>query len=232
MGPHLQREIDNLKRKILILSAQVEDNLRKAFEVVTTGDAAVAAQVVEGDIEIDLAEVEIEEECLKLLALHQPVAGDLRFIVAVIKINSTLERVGDLAVNVAEHAARMAATPTPALGFDLPGLIDKSCAMFSRSLDALMKSEPSLARLVMAADDEVDDLDRDLNQRLRNAFVEHPEAIEGLVALIYISRYIERLADHATNIAEDVIYMTEGEIPRHLLKREAAEAMGIGETEL
>jgi len=232
MGPHLQREIINLKRKILILSAKVEENLRLAFEVVTGGDVALAAQVVESDIEIDLAEVDIEEDCLKLLALHQPVAGDLRFIVAVIKINSTLERVGDLAVNVAEHAARMAGTPAPALGFDLPGLIDKSCAMFSRSLDALMKSEPSLARLVMAADDEVDDLDRDLNQRLRCAFVEHPEAVEGLVALIYISRYIERLADHATNIAEDVIYMTEGEIPRHLLKREAAEAMGIGETEL
>lgn len=227
MATHLQREIERLKKKTLAVSALVEENLRLAFEVVNGGDVALAARVVEADVAIDLAEVEVEEDCLKLLALYQPVAGDLRFIVAAIKINATLERVGDLGVNVAEHAARMAVAP-PAIDFDLSGLIDKAMAMFSRSLDALMKSDPVLARLVLAADDEVDALDHELNDLVRQGLRDCEECIDGFVSMLFVARYIERLADHATNIAEDVIYMTEGEIPRHQAKRLAAEAMGLG----
>jgi phosphate transport system protein len=230
MATHLQREIQRLKKKTLAVSALVEENLRLAFEVVTGGDIALAARVVEADVAIDLAEVEVEEECLKLLALYQPVAGDLRFIVAAIKINATLERVGDLGVNVAEHAARMAAAP-PKIRFDLPGLIDRAMVMFSRSLDALMRSDPALARLVLAADDEVDALDQELNRLIRDGLRDCEDCIDGFVSMLFVARYIERLADHATNIAEDVIYMTEGEIPRHQAKRLAAEAMGLGADE-
>lgn len=229
MSTLLRRDIEKLKKKILTLSALVEEQLRGAFAVVTTSDPAGAAKVVEGDFAIDLMEVEVEEDCLKALALYQPVAGDLRFIVAAIKINTTLERVGDLAVNVAEHAARVGESERPVLGFDLQGLIDRAQAMFSEALDSLMREDALLARRVVSSDDEVDTLDDDLNQRIRTAMREHPEWLDGLVSLLYISRYIERLADHATNIAEDVVYMIEGEIPRHHAKRQAAEAMGLSE---
>jgi len=229
MSTLLRRDIERLKKKILVLSALVEEQLRGAFAVVVSHDPAGAAKVVEGDFSIDLMEVEVEEDCLKALALYQPVAGDLRFIVAAIKINTTLERVGDLAVNVAEHAARVGDPLRPVLGFDLQGLIDKSQCMFSQALDSLMKEDALLAREVVSKDDEVDSLDHELNGQIRAAMHEHPEWLDGLVSLLYISRYIERLADHATNIAEDVVYMIEGEIPRHHAKRQAAEAMGLSD---
>jgi phosphate transport system protein len=227
VGPFLQREIEKLKKKILTLGALVEENLINAFEVVEKRDGGLAAKVVDGDFAIDLMEVEIEEDCLKLLALYQPVAIDLRIIVAVIKITNTLERVGDLAVNVAEHARRISSVERAGLTFDTQSIIDKSLSMFSRALDALVRNDSILARAVLADDDEVDDLDDVLNRQLRSAMHEHPEALDALIGLLFISRYIERLADHATTIAEDVVYMVEGEIPRHHMKRLAAEEMGL-----
>jgi phosphate transport system protein len=224
MASQLQREIDKLRKSVLTLGALVEEQLRLTFEVVRTHDVETAARVVDGDLEIDLMEIDVEEDCLKLLALYQPVASDLRMIIAVVKINTTLERVGDLAVNVARHAADMASHERPGLTFDLRNLIDKAQCMFSAALDSLMKGDADLARDVVAADDEVDDLDDELNRELRAAMRDHPEWVDGLMSLLYISRYIERLADHATNIAEDVVYVIDGEIPRHHVKRQAAEA--------
>jgi phosphate transport system protein len=227
MATQLQREISNLKKSILTLSALVEDNLRRALTAVETHDETLAAAAIDRDFPIDLMEVDIEEDCLKALALYQPVAGDLRFIVTIIKINGTLERVGDLAVNIAERALQLAAVPQPVVSFDMTGMAIKAQQMVSNSLDALVASDAAAARAVLLADDEIDDLDREFTARLNAAAREHPEWLEGVVQLLQISRFIERLADHATSIAEDVIYMVEGEIPRHSVKRAVAEAMGF-----
>ena len=226
MANQLQREIGNLKKSILTLSALVEDNLRRALTAAETHDEALAAAAIDRDFPIDLMEVDIEEDCLKALALYQPVAGDLRFIVTTIKINATLERIGDLAVNIADRAQSLVTTPQPVVPFDLTGMAIKAQQMVSSALDALVASDGAAARAVLLADDEIDDLDREFTARLNAAAREHPEWLEGVISLLQISRFIERVADHATSIAEDVIYMAEGEIPRHSVKRAVAEAMG------
>ena len=227
MATQLQREIGNLKKSILTLSALVEDNLRRAFEATERRDEALATEAIERDFPIDVMEVDVEEDCLKALALYQPVAGDLRFIVTTIKINTTLERVGDLAVNIAERARVLAGLDQPVVAFDMTIMAAKAQRMVSSALDSLVRSDAGLARAVLLADDEVDDLDRDLTARLNDVVRDHPEWLEPVMQLLQISRFIERVADHATSIAEDVIYMVEGEIPRHSVKRAVAEAMGL-----
>ena len=223
----LQREIGNLKKSILTLSALVEDNLRRALTAVENRDEALATEAIERDFPIDLMEVDVEEDCLKALALYQPVAGDLRFIVTTIKINTTLERVGDLAVNIAERARLLAAMDQPVVAFDMADMAAKAQRMVASALDALVHSDAGVARAVLLADDEVDDLDREVTATLNAAMREHPEWLDPIIQLLQISRFIERVADHATSIAEDVIYMAEGEIPRHSVKRAVAEAMGL-----
>jgi phosphate transport system protein len=227
MPSQLAREIGNLKKSILTLSALVEDNLRRALTAVETRDEALASEAIDRDFPIDLMEVDVEEDCLKALALYQPVAGDLRFIVTTIKINTTLERVGDLAVNIAERARLLSTMEEPVVRFDIAGMAAKAQRMVSNALDALVNSDASLARTVLFADDEIDDLDRELTATLHAAARQHPEWLEPVMQMLQISRFIERVADHATSIAEDVIYMAEGEIPRHSVKRAVAEAMGI-----
>lgn len=215
MTVHLQRELDRLKKKILSLSALVEQRVRQAVKSVEERDGQLAQQVIDGDDQIDHAEVEIEEDCLKILALHQPVAVDLRFIVAVLKINNDLERIGDLAVNIAERAVYLATSDTPGLLFDFPGEAAKGHAMLRNSLDALVNLDPRLARQVCADDDEVDAINRQIYEQVKEEIRNHPENLEPLIHLLSISRHIERIADQATNIAEDVIYMVEGKIVRH-----------------
>ena len=227
MATQLQREIGNLKKSILTLSALVEDNLRRALDAAERRDEALATEAIERDFPIDLMEVDVEEDCLKALALYQPVAGDLRFIVTTIKINTTLERVGDLAVNIADRGRALATMEQPVVAFDMAAMAAKAQHMVASALDALVRSDAAVARAVLLADDEVDDLDRALTATLQAAAREHPEWLDPLIQLLQISRFIERVADHATSIAEDVIYMVEGEIPRHSVKRAVAEAMGL-----
>ena len=215
MPMHLRREIDRLKKRILALSEVVERRVRQAVRSLEERDARLANDVIEGDEEIDHAEVEIEEDCLKILALHQPVAVDLRFIVAVLKINSDLERIGDLAVNIAERAAYLATHATPEGLIDLPGMAARGHAMLRDSLQALVNLDVRLARQVCDADDEVDDLNRQIYDRVQEEIRKCPENLGPLIHLLSVSRHIERIADLATNIAEDVIYMVEGEIVRH-----------------
>jgi phosphate transport system protein len=229
MATHLQREIKQLKKSILGLGALVEDSLRRALTAIERDDETLAADAIDRDFEIDLKEVEIEEECLKALALYQPVAGDLRFIIATIKINTTLERIGDLAVNIGERALMLSGQERPAVPFDMPRFADKAQRMVSHSLDALVRADTELARVVLAADDEIDNMDTEYTTKLKAVLAEHPEAADPIVHLLQLSRFVERIADHATSIAEDVIYMVEGEIPRHSLKRAVAEAMTINE---
>jgi phosphate transport system protein len=213
---HLQRETDRLKRKILALGALVEESLRLAFQAIEQRDAAKARKVIATDVLIDQNEVEIEEECLKILALYQPVAGDLRFVAAVIKINSELERIGDLAENIAKRALDLLdeypvpAPPTVAVLADRTGMI------LERALDALVRQDAVTAREVLVADHEIDALYYQLLDELKAILRADQEHIDAIVLLFSVARHLERLADHATNIAEDVLYMVEGEIQRHV----------------
>ncbi len=232
MATQLTRQIDALKKRILTLSALVEENLRRAFTAIETRDPELATEVVDSDFPIDLMEVDIEEECLRTMALYQPVAGDLRFLVTTIKVNTTLERLGDLAVNIAARARLLSGMEQVVVPFDIAGMATKTQRMIATSLDALVRGDSELARTVLMADDEIDDLDRELTAALHDAVCARPEWLDPVLLLLQVSRYTERIADHATAIAEDVIYMVDGEIPRHSVKRAVAEAMGIvnGET--
>lgn len=215
MPEHLRREIDRLKKAILTLCALVEEDVRKAGRSVAERDAGLANSIIEKDAVIDHMEIEVEEECLKILALYQPVAVDLRFIVSVLKINNDLERIGDLAVNIAEQAAYLATQERVEVPFDFPGMAQKVQSMLKRSVDALVNMDSDLARRVCAADDEVDAIHRDMYTHVQNAILRNPEAIDRLIRHLSVSRNFERIADHATNIAEDVVYLVEGEIVRH-----------------
>lgn len=215
MSVHLTREIDRLKRLILSLGALVEENVHKAIEAFHEGDADLALDVVSADKEIDRTEIEVEEECLKALALHQPVAVDLRFIVAVLKMNHDLERIGDLAVNIADEAELVAEQADLVTEGDLPAMAGKARVMLKKSLDALVGLDAGLAREVWISDDEVDAMHKDMYERLRSGIRSDPDCIETLVHSFNVSRNLERMADHATNMAKDIIYMVEGEIVRH-----------------
>ena len=215
MSKHLEREIENLKKRILGLSATVEDNVYQAVQSLAERNSTLADEVIKSDLNIDQTEVAIEEECLKVLALHQPVAIDLRFIIAILKINSDLERMGDLAVNIAERAQFLATREKPNIPLDLPLMAEKTKAMMKKSLDSLMKQDAKLAYEVLAADDGIDAMNREMYARIQDAIRRKPEHLESLIHLLSCSRHLERIADHATNIAEDVIYMIDGVIVRH-----------------
>jgi len=215
MPAHLFREIENLKREILTLGAMAETALREAVAAIDNRDEDAAQTVIANDTKLDDMEVQIEEDCLKTLALHQPVATDLRFIVAVLKINSDLERVGDLAVNVAERAAFLATQPPLEASLDLTTMAAKAQEMLKKSLDALVQLNAQMAYEVLAADDEVDAMNRRMFPTIQEQIVAHPDQTESLLHMLSASRHIERIADHATNIAKAVIYMTEGDIVRH-----------------
>ena len=215
MQQHLHREIEKLKTKLLSLGTDVEENVYKAVKALDERDGAVADQVIGADGQVDRFEVYLEEECLKILALHQPVAIDLRFVIAVLKINNDLERIGDLAVNIAERAKFLAGRDAMDVPFDFMSMADKTRAMLKKALDALVNMDPRMARDVCAADDEVDALNREMYGRIQKSMQQHPDRIDGLIHYLGVSRYLERIADNATNIAEDVIYMVDGDIVRH-----------------
>lgn len=216
MPKHLDLEIDKLKKQILSLAALVEESVAKGVEAFQERDPVLGQEVVALDSRIDALEVEVEEECLKLLALHQPVAQDLRFIVACIRLNSDLERIGDLAVNVGERAVSVAGMgEVSEKPLDVGAMARHVRAMLSGALDALVNLDPHRARAVCAMDDEADTMHRDTFRRVEQAVARFPAEFGALTHYLSVSRYLERIADHATNIAEDVIYMAEGEIVRH-----------------
>lgn len=215
MSVHLLREIEVVKKRMLSLGAAVEDQVRKSVEAILKRDARLADEVIRADMEIDHAEVDIEEECLKLLALYQTVAGDLRFIVAILKMNNDLERIGDLAVNIAERAQFLANLEPDEPPFDLKGMALKAQVMLKKSLDSMVNRDPLLAYEVCAADEEVDNANRQAYSLLVEAVQERPARLKTLIHHFTALRQIERIADHATNMAEDVIYMLQGDIIRH-----------------
>lgn len=215
MTRHMDREITRLKKKILSLSAMVEGSVQRAVQALADRNAVLAEEVINGDVDIDQMEVEVEEECLKCLALYQPVAIDLRFVIAILKINNDLERIGDEAVNIAERVVFLARQERTTITFDFPLMSEKTQAMLRKSLDALVNMDSHLAHQVGHADDEVDELNRQMYEHVQEAIRREPDKVDSLIHLLSISRHLERIADYATNIAEDVIYMIEGEIIRH-----------------
>lgn len=230
MTVHFIKEVNILKEMILELSGRVERQLDDAVLSLTTRNVKLASDVLEEDHAIDHSEVDVEEECLKILALHQPVAHDLRFIIAVLKINNDLERIGDLAVNIAERAIFLADRGVPGADLDFRHMAEKATTMLRESLNALLRQDLQLARHVRESDDEVDQLNRDMYEQVKGHIRREPEHLDALIHLLTISRQLERVADHATNIAEDVIYMIKGEIVRHRFEqyaeREAERADG------
>jgi phosphate transport system protein len=215
MTKHFRRELETIKKRILTLGALVEDRVRLAAESVDQVDAEIAQRIIKTDYEVDEMEVEIEEECLKVLALHQPVAVDLRFIIAVIKINNELERIGDQAVNIAQRVEIIAKRPKPPFMFDYAVMAEKVQRMLKMSLDAFVNLDVDLAYKVITMDDEVDQIKNEAYDQIKQAIKDLPERVGYYINLLLISRHLERLADHATNVAEEVIYLVEGEIFRH-----------------
>lgn len=219
MPVHLRKEIDRLNKLLLGVSTLVDEAVTASVTAVEERNLELARNVIANDVEIDLREIDVEEECLKILALYQPVAVDLRFIVAVLKINNDLERIGDLAVNIAERAILLAPKEGIPLLIDFSGMVEKTLAMLKTSLNALINIDPQLAHQVLASDDDVDSLNRHNYDEIMTQVEKDPAHAKTLIHYLSISRFLERVADHATNIAEDVIYLATGEIARHRPER-------------
>ncbi len=215
---HIQRQIDLLKQKILNVGGLVEEAIANAISALVNRDGKLAQRVINDDSVIDLMEVEVEEDCLKILALYQPVAADLRFVVAILKINNDLERIGDLARNIAKRVNYLCKSDPVELPFSLREMTTKVQYMVKMSLDALVNGDPGLARQVRAEDDIVDNEREKIRDHLMAMIKKIPDRVEYLLKLNSVSKHLERIADMATNIAEEVIYMVEGEIVRHKLE--------------
>lgn len=209
------RELSTLNKELLQLSAMVEERVRRAAQVIESKDKEVIQSIILSDYEVDEMEVEIEEHCLKILALHQPVASDLRFLVAVIKINNEMERIADIAVNIAMRMDNIAKFKHPeAVSYDFTTMTDKVGYMLKKSIDALINRDAQLARSIFFDDDTVDACrDRcyeDIKERIKN----DPEHPGYHINTYLLARHLERIGDRAVNIAEEVIYLVEGTITR------------------
>ncbi len=216
MSLHLQRDLEKLKKEILEIGSLVEEAINNSIRALKEREATLAQSVIDKEYVVDEKEVQVEEECLKILALHQPVATDLRFIVVILKVNNELERMGDFASKVAERAIFLS-EQDPLSGLlefieDLPGMVQ---TMVRDSLDALVKTDLDLARKVISADDAVDQINRQMYKKITETIIHDSGTTERAISLLSTTRYLERIADLSTNIAEDVIFMVEGNVVRH-----------------
>jgi phosphate transport system protein len=228
MSKHLERDLENLQQDILAMAAAVEAAVHKAIRALRGRDVSLAREVIAGDEPINRKENDVEEECLKMLALHQPVAADLRRIAAVLKINTDLERMADLAVNIAERALRLTELPFFPVPEKLQHMTELTTGMVRQSLECFVRPDTRLARRVCRLDDEVDRCNAEIIQELIGTMRAAPELVEPGLSLFSAVRHLERIADHATNIAEDVIYQVEGDIVRHHPEAFRAEEVGQG----
>ena len=208
------REIETLKKKFMVLGTMVEDRVQKVCLAIQTRDEDLLKEIIASDWEIDDMEVEVEEECLKILALHQPVASDLRLLVAIIKINNELERIADIAVNISKRIQTINKNSSLRFTIDYQPMADKVLAMLKLSLDALVMEDADLARRIFLEDDEVDQLRNQAYKGVIRELNSEPGNAACLVNLYLIARHFERIGDRTTNIAEEVIYLVEGEIVR------------------
>ena len=215
MSKHLERDLEALEQEMLAQSSLVEAMISIAGRAICTCSTHASADLFAREEEINQREVLIEEECLKILALHQPVAVDLRRVATILKINADLERIADLAVNVAERAHDVADYPELKVPQTLQTMVDQSLAMVRDALDAFVEQDAALARKVCRRDDEIDALNLEVIDELHVIMQNNSHLVVGALHLFSASRQVERIADHATNIAEDVLYLVEGAIARH-----------------
>jgi phosphate transport system protein len=217
MQRHFHEELEALKQTLLAMGGLVEDQIRRVMKALLERDDVVAQEVIERDRRVNTYDVEVDEQCVSLLALHQPAAGDLRFITTAMKIVTDLERIGDQAVNIAQRVLELNVEPQLKPYIDLPRMAEKAQRMVKESLDAFVARDTALARQVCGEDAEVDALKEQIFRELLTFMMEDPRTIPRAIRLILISRFIERVADHATNIAEMVVYLVEGKMVRHTL---------------
>jgi phosphate transport system protein len=217
MQRHVHEELEGLKQTLLAMGGLVEDQIRRAMQALLERDDVIAQDVIERDRQVNAYDVEVDEQCVNLLALHQPAAGDLRFITTAMKIVTDLERIGDQAVNIAQRALELNREPQLKPYIDLPRMADRAQRMVKESLDAFVAGDTALARRVCAEDAEVDALKEQIFRELLTFMMEDPRTVSRAIRVILISRFMERVADHATNIAEMVIYLVEGKMVRHTL---------------
>jgi phosphate transport system protein len=215
MSAHFQREISKLKQQVLSLCTMVEGQVERAVRAVQMRDDELAAEVERLDEAIDLREIEIEEECLKTLALYQPVAVDLRFVVSTLKINHDLERIGDLAVNIARKVHGLVIDPPPELADDLGLMCEKTQILLRDAIDTLVSMDAAEAALICTRDDEIDCMKASIRREIESEIKRRPDKVAPFLRLLAVSRNLERIADLAVNIAEDVVYLVEGRIMRH-----------------
>lgn len=213
----LHKELGQLEKQLLALTAIVEENVQLSFRALTERDIALAEKLIASDEEVNRKEVELEEECLKILALHQPVANDLRMIVAILKINSNLERIADQAVNISERTVDLAKFAHVDCPLNLEDMAQKVIVMLGQAIEALINADLELAQDVLELDDEVDTLHGRNYGLFKDYIRKAPETIDTVLSYLTVSRHLERVADLATNIAEDVIYLNEGTIVRHTI---------------
>ena len=212
---HFDEELAELKTKLLRMAGQAEDQIDKALTALVTRDSALAREVIERDRQVNALDVEIDEESIRLLALHQPAARDLRLVTTAMKIATELERISDLAENVCERAIELNEEPQLKPYIDIPMMGNMARMMVKQSIDAFVKDDSQLARKVLTDDDFVDDLMEQLFRELLSFMLEDTRTISRAIRLSFIAKYLERMADHATNIAELVVYLVEGKIIRH-----------------
>ncbi len=217
MQRHFHEELEALKQTLLAMGGLVEDQIRRVMRALTERDDVLAQEVIDRDRQVNAYDVEVDETCVNLLALHQPAAGDLRFITTAMKIVTDLERIGDQAVNIGQRVLELNREPQLKPYIDLPRMAERAQAMVKESLDAFVTRDTELARRVCAADAEVDALKEQIFRELLTFMMEDARTISRAIRLILLSRFMERVADHATNIAEMVIYMVEGKMVRHTL---------------
>ena len=217
MQRHFHEELETLKQTLLAMGGLVEDQIRRVMRALVERDSDLAQDVIERDREVNTYDVEVDEKCVELLALHQPTAGDLRFITTAMKIVTDLERIGDQAVNIAQRVVELNREPQLKPYIDIPRMADQAQRMVKESLDAFVARDTDLARQVCGEDDSVDAFKEQIFRELLTFMMEDPKTIPRAIRLILVSRFLERVADHATNIAEMVIYMVESKMVRHTL---------------
>ena len=215
MTKHLDRDLDSLEQDLLAQSALVEEMIRTACHGLCERLPGVLQELLATEPRINQREVQIEEECLKILALHQPVAVDLRRVTTVLKVNADLERIADLAVNIGERNEALLNHPEMPLPEFMPQMVEAAIEMVRDALDAFVDTDVESARRVCRRDDEVDAYNLRIIERVREVVKANPQMFDPALQLFSVSRHIERIADHATNIAEDIVYLVEGEIARH-----------------
>jgi phosphate transport system protein len=221
MERHLDQDLDRVRQMLLKMGGLTEDMVAKATQALLERDNALCREVIDGDRAVDQLEIEIDEICHSLLSRKQPTASDLRFLVAVMKINSDLERIGDSAVNIAQSVLQVNEQPPLKPYIDLPRMSQLVQDMVRQSLDAFVRKDAALATAVCKADDGVDGLYKQLFRELLTYMIEDPKTVSRALHLLLISRNLERIADHATNIAEDVVYYVDGRDIRHGLAASA-----------